>query len=504
MSRRSRSALLSRLLWLAIVAVVVVGFFLVAPYYSTQLWWIFRQSWFWLIPLIVLAVMALVAYLLVEEGHRGGGALTTLTVAGAIAWFGWLFVYNYAQDAVYVETLRVTEDPVPAFNVRAPFSVSAAQVRSNLGDVPGDTQATMYVPDDETFATLVEQRGFATGYQTLLEQKIGTTGRNSPSRCDFGPAAGARLGGNLWGNLGRVINTEQRWVNWNEDDAYGWCDPQGTPFVVVPLIEQEGWLIITEKPAGIALYNGRTGDIEVRPNAEGIPGPTYPLSLAEQQRESSHAMNGFWDWVFGVAGWELPDEADSINSSNQSEFVLAGPDGSEYLVTPESGRGSATAISVLTVMDAELRSPELAPITVHRLGSAAHPVWQSATAITDRVRANFGDVFAQQRESSIYELAPTGPDTWVATIGTPQNMIYRVTGRGDLAQDPCLVSLTGEQLRCGPTGNIGLSTGGTPGAPSGAPAPASSDLTTLTPDQLVDLQRRIAEELARRIKTGGN
>lgn len=159
-------------LTLLVVAVLVGCFFLFAPYYSTHLWWIFRSMWFWFIPLIGLIVIAAIASVLLEEGTAG--TLVLLTIAGGLGLIGWLFVYNYAQDAVYAESIQVTEDPAPTLNLRVPYSVSAAQVRSNLGDIPGDTQATMYVPDDETFATLVEQRGFTTGYQTLLEQEIST------------------------------------------------------------------------------------------------------------------------------------------------------------------------------------------------------------------------------------------------------------------------------------------------------------------------------------------
>jgi hypothetical protein len=84
-------------------------------------------------------------------------------------------------------------------------------------------------------------------------------------------------------------------------------------------------------------------------------------------------------------------------------------------------------------------------------------------------------------------------------------MLYRATGRGDLSQRPCLIALDGRQLRCGPTGNIGVATGGVPNVPAGTPVPAApgvpadSDLTGLSPDQLVDLQRRAVEELARRL-----
>jgi hypothetical protein len=184
--------------------------------------------------------------------------------------------------------------------------------------------------------------------------------------------------------------------------------------------------------------------------------------------------------------------------------VLGAVDGTEYLVTPQAGRGAATAISVFTVVQAQLRGPGLAPLTVHRLVAPQHPPWQSATAITDRVRATFGDVFAQQRESGIYELAPTGPDTFVASIGTPQNLLYRVTGRGDLSEEPCLISLSGQQLRCGPSGDIGLSTGDLPApGPLSPPVPAGGDLTGLTVEQLLDLNRRTAEELARRAAEEG-
>lgn len=513
-SRSSRSS--GALVAVLLLGLLIGAFFLFAPYYSTHLWWFFRTTWFWVIPLLVLIVMGLFATVLLDGGGSGGGGMVLLTIVGAVGLFVWLFVYNYAQDTVYAESIRVIDDPVQEFEQRIPFSVSAAQVRSNLGDIPGDTQETMYVPDDESFSTLVEKRGSFTGYQTLLEQQISVTGRNVPAKCDFTAVADRRFGGLFSHSLGRLINTEQRWVSWDQSDAYGWCDDEGTPLVIVPLVEQEGVLIVTEKPAGVAIYNGRTGDLTIRSDAEGIPGPSYPLSLAAVQRESSVALNGFWDWFFNRAGWEQPDEADSINSGNDSEFVLAGVGGGEFFVTPQSGRGSATAISVFTVVDANLRGPELAPLTVHRLGGSERPVWQSATAITDRIRANFGDVFANQRESSIYELAPTGPNTFVATIGTPQNILYRVTGRGDLTQDPCLVGLDGVVLRCGPIANTGqfgpgLAVGGAapaPGAaapvPSVPAAPADSDLGTLSDAQLADLLRRAAEESARRVTEGGS
>lgn len=484
--------------------IIVVGvFFLFAPYYSTHLWWSLRSAWFWAIPLLVVALVLLLAIGAESFGLFGLAGLMLL------AWIFWLFQYNYQQDQVYAKSVAITEDAVPALKERAPYSVSTSQVRSNLGDVPGDVQETSYVPAEETFSTLVEQRGFSTGYRTLLRQEISTTGRNAPSVCDFtGPGTAKRVGGWLGGNLGRAINTEVRWVNWSDSDTYGYCK-DGVPYVVVPLVEQEGVLIITEKPYGAAQYNGKTGELRILRSGEemkGVPGPSYPLSLAATQRESVAAISGFWDWAWNRAGWELPDEADSVNSGNDSEFTLAGVDGGEYYAAMLSSRGNATAISAISVLDANYTGPDLNRITFHRLSGSpsresAHPVWQSPTAITQRIQADFGDVFARQPGAALYELIPTGSDTWVATFGTPQNMLYRIGGRGDLSKDPCLIALTGETVRCGRVaGGPGLAVG-----PGNAPtAPAASDLSTLSPGELADLNRRIGEELARRATGGGS
>lgn len=503
-SNSSRSAV-GCLVVLAVAALAVGAFFWLAPYYSTQLWWILRGTFFWSVPLLVLIVLAIVAFAMWDDGMGSSGAALgiTLTVfAGGIAWFGWLFVYNYQQDQVYAATIQVTDTPMPELAERAPYSVSAAQVRPNLGDIPGNTQETTFVPVNEKFATLVEKRGSFTGYETLLEQQIGESGRNTPTQCRFDAAADRRFGGLFANSLGRYINTHQRWVNWEESDAYGYCDGD-VPMVVVPLTEQEGFLIITEKPAGVALYNGKTGALEIRDNAKGIPGPSYPLSLAADQRASSAAMGGFWDWVWSRAGWELPDEADSVNSGNDSEFTLATADRKQELyVTPLTGRGSATAISAISAVDAHLTASALNPVTVYR----TDPVWLSPNTITERIRSNFGDVFAQQREAGVYELAPLDGDRWVATIGSPQNMLYRVTGYGDLREDPCLIALDGRQLRCGPTGNIGVATAPTGPVPGGspiAPAPADSDLVTLSNEQLIDLLNRANQEAARRLAEQG-
>lgn len=497
---------------LGICAVVIVGllalFFGVSDYYATGVWWLVREIAQWAIPLLAVVIVGLAAAYVTDDGSPWAIPLWLITAAGVVALVGWFIGFNYIQDRHYAQSVAATAEPAPDLAVRPPFTVSQAQVRSNLGDVTGDVQTTKYVPSGTEFSTLVERRGWLTGYETLLEQKATQTGRLNPSKCAFDPAADARLGGWFSHSLERKVNQQQRWVTFDYDDAYGYCDDRGAPQIVMPLVEQDGLFVVVEKPAGVAVYDGRTGQVRIETTEQGlaeIPGPTYPQHLAAMQRGSTGATGSYWDYVFGRVGWELPDEIDAINSSNSSEFTLslaADPDAERY-VTPMTGRGSATALSAVSEIDAQQRpGGELNRVAMHRLD----PVWGSPTAITDLIRSTFGDVFAVNGGADIAELVPTGPDTWVATIGRPQNLLYRVSGVGDLSQPPCLLALDGRQIRCGSTGNPGVATA--PGAPAGggtvAPAPASSDLSTLTPQQLADLARRANDELLRRVPAGGS
>lgn len=500
-----RSSLALVAFWATVIP--AVGFaltgllILIAPYYGTQLWWEARAALFWSVPLYLVIVAAIAGAAALDDGDDAiGVGLWALAVLGVIGSIGWWVAHSYQTDRAYAASIVVTDDPLPALKTRTPYNVSAAQVRANLGDIPGDIQDTSYVPDLESFTTAVERRGAFTGYQTLLTQRIGADARNTPSRCDFAPTADRRLGGIFGHSLERLINTTQRGVNWSYSDAYGFCR-DGIPHIVIPLKQQDGVLLVVERPAGVALYNGASGALTIHATADGIPGPSYPLTLAADQRESSVALGDFWDWVADRVGYELPDETDAINSDNSAEFVLATTGGGQVFATPLTGRGSATAISAVSTLDAHAAAGEWAPLRIHRM----QPVWLSPTAITDRVRADFGDVFAVNRTADIFELVPTDGDRWTATIGTPQNLLYRVTGVGDLSLPPCLLTLAGDVVRCGSATSSaapGVAIGAGPAGPGVAPAPASSDLDGLTDEQLVDLIARANREAADRLREG--
>jgi hypothetical protein len=173
-------------------------------------------------------------------------------------------------------------------------------------------------------------------------------------KCRFSDVADARLGGSFGHNLGRLISEQRRWVRFVGDDAYAYCDG-ATPMVVVPLTRQVGLFVVTERPVGVAVYNGATGAVDIVDRPTGVPGPTYPRSLAARQREATHGMSGFADWWFDRSGWDAAD--DGANADNESEFTLARTDGSGPLyVTPLTPRGAASSVVAVSTVPAGTRA----------------------------------------------------------------------------------------------------------------------------------------------------
>lgn len=485
-----------------VLAVLIGLFFAFAPYMSTHLWWGIRGGLFVLVPLVIIA--AIVLYAVASETFSAGA----FAVAAVLAGIGWLFVHSYLVDKEYSASVVVVTDGVPDLTERAPFNVAAEQARPNLGDSSGDIADTSYQSDRDSYSTLVAKRsaiGLA-GYELVLDQRVPLTGRTEkPTTCKFDAVADRKLGGTFAHELGRKINSTQRWVSWSTDDAYAYCEKatDGTtfPMVVVPLTEQEGWLIVTEKPAGVALYNGRTGALTITDKVDTIPGSTYPLSLAVAQRESTHAMGGLIDYIAGRVGWETTGDGGlDTNSGNDAEFTLAqGDDKQPVYVTPLTVRGSATAVSAISTVPARLGGTELAKITVHKLSTP----WVSPEALEKRIRSDFQNL-PNWQDRSVYEIVPTGNDTWTATLGKSQNIQYRVNGRGNLADvdgkpSTCLVDASGKQLQCGSqVGTNGNGVGVQLEQQGTAQVPASGDLSTYTPEQLADIARRVNEELVKR------
>lgn len=239
-----------------------------------------------------------------------------------------------------MQNVQIVAEPVPELAARAPYVVGKAQAAPHLGDVTGEISDITYLPDSNRFATLVERRGWLSGYEVGLVQDIALGGSSrSRQRCSFDvERADARIGGWFTHNLGRKISAQKRWLRFEADDAYVTCSGD-TPIVVVPLKRQTGILVVTERPAGVALYNGRTGKLTLTDDTAAVPGPSYPLSLAARQREGTAAVGSFSDWWFERSGWDASE--DGANEGNESEFTLQYRDatGNSAYVTPSPRRG---------------------------------------------------------------------------------------------------------------------------------------------------------------------
>ncbi|HEY0699108.1 MAG TPA: sulfite exporter TauE/SafE family protein [Micromonospora sp.] len=499
-----------------VVLLLLLGWY--ASYATTILLWELRKLVPWLIAPALVALLAGAPALIRLTSLRRRGRKTGVVATGgviALGWLGaivglglgvfWLVYGEYLQDRAYVATMRVGADPVPDLTARAPYVVGEAQAAPNLGDVTGEIADVSYLPDTDRFAILVERRGWLAGYEVGLVQEVPLGGNSrQQQRCRFDvSAANARIGGWFTHNLGRKIANERRGVRFEADDAYVYCQGE-TPIVVVPLKRQTGFLVVTERPAGVALYDGHTGKVTVTDDTTKVPGPSYPISLAARQREGTAAVGSFADWWFERSGWDASE--DGANEGNESEFSLRHRDdsGRSAYVTPLTPQGEASSVVAVSTVPTRHTGGGLAPLTVHRL----NPTWSSPQAIVALIKAEYRDVCCWN-DDQVFEVVPTGGSTWTATIGSEQAIRYRVEGRGQVngREATCLKNADGTLVRCAYAA---------PGSPeekelqqreqqkqqeqasSGGQQPG--DLTKYTDEQLAELNRRLSEEINRRLK----
>lgn len=520
-SGRRKTPVLGVGVGVAAVVIVLGGlFFAVADYYSTLLVWELRGSLFWIVALVIFGLLTLFA----ATAHPNLG-----WVVGILSLVGFVFyvgpVHEYQQEKQYATSIdvvrddpatpKVNEAALPRFDERAPYTVAEAQARSNLGNYPGDIAKTSYVPNGNRYATLVKRRGEFAGYHVVLEQSIPLTGRGSTrTTCEFDEAnAEDKIDGIFGNSLGREIAHVKRWWSFDGDDAYGVC-VDGRPLVIVPMKKQVGGIFtVTQRFAGVAVYDGRTGQVEVVTEPDRIaalPGPTYPLSLAATQRESTHALGGLYDYMRQRVGYDTTDKGQEIdvNSGNTSEFVIGSGGRTEYL-TPLTGRGSATSISSASVLRLTGKTG-LAPLQVYPLD----PVWLSTGAIESRIKGDFQNL-PNWQNLKVLEVIPRDGKRFAATIGNDQNVLYRVEGRGDLPVGDqralCLYLADGREVQCGSVVNVGGAGPGVaigqaqPGTAGSLPVsvPATGEVGKLSNQDLVRLLDAVNQEAQRRLAQTG-
>lgn len=415
---------------------------------------------------VTLGVLALIAgvVLFLVAFNRGWNLATIIGIgvgaavlfASPLVFGGYLTAHQYASDVKQVDEKVDYAD-------RAPWTVSNAFASRDQGDIIGDRLAVNYTPAGKDakaadgngtsrYTTLIEGRSALgmTGYAGVQSLNMPTTGvipNDASSYCEFdGQNSGKRLGAFWpWVNLNWSIKSQKPAAHWNKDDAYGYCNSDGDPVVVVPLWKYEGFFFPTKAPNGAMVYTDGTLEhySAKQLKDEGIAGATYPRSVAAEQRESINGGGSLADWWGSRYGYDTTSKDDEdTNSENEegnvasnTEFtVITSGEDMEY-VTPLNPRGSSQSLTAVSSVQATQTSDGRAPVVVNK-----NPDLPSTSTLATSIRESSinGDNQWTSRWASgmtIYEILPAQNGHWVASIGQGQAVSYRA----DIAPDGTIV-----------------------------------------------------------------
>lgn len=415
-------------------------------------------------------------------------AIVVMAVAG-------YFLQQWDRHTTLRDTVAIADVPVPAMGMRAPYLVAERQASSNLSGTVGNIGETDYLPASDTYSTLVNRPGpLNPGYEAIVSQQLALTGNADSTMCRFSEQADQRMGGFLWNSLERGIAAHDFMLIAKEKDAWGYCDGD-TPMVVVPLTKLHTWLSPVDVPAGVAVYNGGDGVLEVRDSVEAgaLPGPVVSISHAERINASLATFGGtWWSSLIGQSGLtDQPKDEDDTNISNASNFSLAvGPDKLQGFVSPFTSRASSRTIDHVGVVDSSrVAAGNHAGASLHTLATPR----QSNAATADGIKSTYASMPGWAAGMAVMEIVPGGgEEVWQASIGQKQNVNYRVELLADGTS--CLLTATGTKLSCSDGEGTTEAVGGT-----GTPIDADADPSELTDEQLVELHEAVVEEIHRRL-----
>ena len=428
---------------------------------------------------------------------------------GVVLFGGFFFLRSWNVNNTYAELPTATEEQ-PDFTERVPYSVADQSANSAMSGINADRQHTKYLPGSNAYTTPATARGFITpGYEAVVQQNFDLDGTDRDTeQCSFSEDADRHMGGWWWHSLDRAIAGESRTSLYSREDAYSWCEDD-TPYVAVPLTQYTGapWNM-HHVPAGVAVYDGETGEVEILDEVEDgeLPGPAVSQSYAERVESAmSHRDNdGIWSVLLGQVGFQTPGtgddddddedsgEGDDPNADNPGNHQLGYGDGGSAHVTPLQRVSTSTAVEyVLTVDSGEVTAGEH-PESQLRL---IEPARESNPLIEQNIRGQFSDI-NWDSGITVQEITP-GPDgSWVASIGQRTSVIYRVTMDTD-------GSWTIEDMRTGDEADVDeLDDEEVSDDPEGSEAPSDlGDLPAvdeMTDEELRELGQMVIDELADR------
>jgi hypothetical protein len=406
--------------------------------------------------------------------------------------------------------LNMTTDAASlSFTERVPFDVADAVSDRSLGDTLGNSTGTVKaIPMSNEYTTSVIRRGIFQGYESVQTMRLPLFGaantNNDVTFCKYSESAGLRLGGmGLNNNLNmRILQQTSPSTLLDASDAVAYCKAKDEPVLYVPLTKLEGGLFPHRVPAGVAVYNGKTGVLTIEKDVRNAPVPVYPMSLAKDQREALAAGNGFMDHYFKRAGFETTaKDGEDPNSGNNTEFAMksAADETKGLYVTPLTPRGSSSSIVGLSTIDSNsVENGKLNALNVHRYeeGKTRDANSTVSATIVSSVLEGY-----KANGLTVFEVVPSKDGTWTASIGKNQSILYRA----NIAADGHTVKLTdasGNETK----GDLGDPSTGetTPTEDANVPVPSTGKpVSEMTPDELKALADSITSELAKRATPKG-
>lgn len=468
-----------------------------------------RGSWIFIIGFVLILVAVIVAYGLYAVNRRVQGTLAVVAAIGifAVIIIGWVRI-GYDTAKQYAVDINTSENAVNSYGSRAPNEVAQASATRNLQDTRGDVQGTKSLADQSehgTWNTLVVRRGFAQGYESLQTLDLplyGSPSNSDVQLCKFDTEAKLRLGGSFpHNNLSReILQQVPLNVTLMENDAYGYCTDD-TPYVVAPLKQVEGFYAPTWNSYGVAVYNGKTGAVKIYTAADDISkinGPTYAISLANQQRNALGATGGLWDYKFGRVGYE----ASASNTEVQLRKADKGTD-TTYVTALTPKGASANIVGFVSIDSQFTKSMTRNKIELNKL--SGDNTYDAISTQADNIKTSYTNLTGWATGLEIFEITPGKDGSWVASIGKSQSVLYRaIISEVDGNTVYELYDKNGNLIPDATSGGTTDANGNTDSG-TGTPIdlPAGTDLSSLTNDQLNQLGQEIANEYAARLAAVG-
>lgn len=377
-------------------------------------------------------------------------------------------------------------------------------------DLLTETTAHIYPPKGESVAA---NDTVSSGYWTAIRDGSGIRipteaivewdGVNKPTSCDFSGENefNRALRGKRSNNLHNLVADRFPKLRYNRSDVYGYCDREkgNRPVMVIPVFRNVRSVNRSvEVPAGVLLVRGSpSGDPRFEYKAsvqEGeVPGPVYPLSIAETQRGEHTWAAGREYESRGKFGFEKTRAA--TQEGNSTEFLLRSrKDGRTYWVSPLTPRGSdSQLVLAYTVIPADtVTSGQLNQLTVY-----AQDRDDKHVVNLDQMERDIRD-FVQQRSPGFFgangriqEFTPASGTSWRAFGVIDGDPRFVVSIDPNAGNTPVISNVRGSVPVTQP-----------PGAPTDQTStgtdPCSQPLSQATNQQLVTCAKAALSELEQR------